>query len=229
MKRCFVMMAMLAASVCCIWADDYKLEQINGKYLCRGEAECKHSENTTFGATVLWALEQTKTEKEQGAAQKFDTQSMRLTIKPNIVPEGTTDRSYSCQLTIAVSKGKLSFLIEKAKCVPNNVLGTFTAINLDKINLEKKPQHKMYIEEFDLVCQKFVKGMLEDILNRDINLENSEAISKGQVVKGMDQSEVKMAIGKPRDVTENTQRVMWTYATGKIVVFENGKVTGILN
>ena len=117
----------------------------------------------------------------------------------------------------------------KAKCVPNNVLGTFTAINLDKINLEKKPQHKMYIEEFDLVCQKFVKGMLEDILNRDINLDNWEAISKGQVVKGMDQSEVMMAIGKPRDVTENTQRVMWTYATGKIVVFENGKVTGILN
>ena len=229
MKRCFVMIAMLAASVCSIWADDYKLEQISGKYLCRGEVDCKHSDNATFGATVLWALEQTKTEKEQGAAQKFDTQSMRLNIKPNIIPDGTTERSYSFQLTIAVAKGKLSFLIDKAKCVPNNVLGTFTAIALDKINLEKKPQNKMYIEEFDHECQKFVKAMLEDILNRDINLDNWEAISKGQVVKGMDQNEVMMAIGKPRDVTENSQRVMWTYASGKIVVFENGKVTGILN
>lgn len=71
--------------------------------------------------------------------------------------------------------------------------------------------------------------MLDDILNRDINLDNWEAISKGQVVKGMDKDEVMMAIGKPRDITENTQRVMWTYDSGKIVVFENGKVTGILN
>lgn len=229
MKRCIVMTVMLAVSVCCIWADDYKLENVNGKYLCKGEVDCKYSDNATFGATVLWALGLTKNENEQGAAQKFDKQAKRLTIKPNIVPEGTNEHTYSCQLTIAVIKGKLNFLIEKVKCVPNNVLGTFTAISLDKINLEKKPQNKAYIEEFDLTCQKFVKGMLEDIINRKINLDNWEAISNGQVVKGMDKDEVMMAIGKPRDITENTQRVMWTYASGKIVVFENGKVTGILN
>ena len=229
MKRCIVITAMLVVSVCCMWADDYKLEKVNGKYLCRGEVVCKKSDNATFGATVLWALGISKNENGQGAAQKFDTQAMRLIIKPAIIPEGTTEHSYTCLMTIAVMKGKLNFLIEKVKCVPNNVLGTFTAISLDKINLEKKPQHKALIEEFELTCQKFVKGMLDDILNRDINLDNWEAISKGQVVKGMDKDEVMMAIGKPRDITENTQRVMWTYDSGKIVVFENGKVTGILN
>ncbi len=220
---------MIIVYVCCIDAEEYKLEKINGKYLCKGEVDCIHSDKATFGATVLWALEQTKTEKEQGAAQKFDTQSMRLTIKPKIIPEGTTEHNYICNLTIAVAKGKLNFVIEKVKCVPNNILGTFTAINLDKINLEKKPQHKKYIEEFDIACRIFINSMLDNIINRDINLNNWEAISKGQIVKGMDPNEVLLSIGKPEDISENTQMVMWTYASGKIVVFEDGKVTGIVN
>ena len=172
---------------------------------------------------------QAKDEKEQGGANKFDAQSMRLTIMPKLPIEGITERVYTCQLTLSVVKGKLGFLIEKAKCVPNNVLGAIAAINLDKINLAKKPQNKQYIDEFAIVCQSFINDMLSEILNREVNLNNWEAIKKGQVVKGMDQSEVKMAIGKPSDITENTQRVMWTYASGKIVVFENGIVTGMLN
>ena len=229
MNRLFVLIVVQLAIACTINAEEYKLEQINGKYVCMGEVECKHCDNATFGAAVLWALEQAKDEKEQGGANKFDAQSMRLTIQPKLPIEGITERVYTCQLTLSVVKGKLGFLIEKAKCVPNNVLGAIAAINLDKINLEKKPQNKQYIDEFAIVCQRFINDMLSEILNREVNLNNWEAIKNGQVVKGMDQSEVKMAIGKPRDITENTQRVMWTYASGKIVVFENGIVTGMLN
>ena len=45
----------------------------------------------------------------------------------------------------------------------------------------------------------------------------------------MDPNEVLLSIGKPEDISENTQMVMWTYASGKIVVFEDGKLTGIVN
>ena len=48
-------------------------------------------------------------------------------------------------------------------------------------------------------------------------------------MKGMNPKEVILAKGKPLTITENSQRIMWSYDSGTIVMIENGIVSGVIN
>lgn len=225
------LLLLLLLSILCInlqAENTYKFEKQGNKYVCQGEIDGKEDDKATFGACVLWALEQTKETDKKSALKKFDLSAMHLTFNPSISLSEVADRKYSFQLILSVNKGKLSFLVQKVKCSPNNVLGMFSSTAIDKIDLQKKPENKVMIDEFTVLCDKYVTEMLRSILSREINLTYWEAAVRGQIVKGMDADEVKMAIGTPEEITENSQRTVWTYADGQMVVFEDGVVTGSL-
>ena len=74
-----------------------------------------------------------------------------------------------------------------------------------------------------------MQTMLTEIINADIKLNNWNSIVEGKVVKGMTANEVKLAMGIPLSITENSQRTMWSYVSGTVVMFEKGVVTGVIN
>lgn len=203
----------------------YKLENTGGKYVCRGEAACRLDDKETFGSAMLWALEQGGKESGKGIMNTYDTGALTITMKPTI---DAGENNYVFNLTIQVGGGRLQFLVEKIKCVPKGMLGGFTTVNFDKVNLEKKPKLKEFIDRFDGLCDSYMQKAVTEIVAKNTDLKNWEAITKGQVVRGMSEKECLMAVGKPSQVTENTQRVQWTYESGMIVVFENGVVTAIV-
>ena len=100
---------------------------------------------------------------------------------------------------------------------------------MDKLNLEKKPQNREYVDKFSVLCSRFMQQTMQEILASKVDLSHWEAIIEGQVVKGMNTNEVILAKGKPLTITENSQRIMWSYESGAIVMIENGIVTGVLN
>lgn len=223
-KALFIFMAVLAVSAQA--QQTYTLEHKDGRYLCTGEAECTKADKKVFGGAVLWALEQAgATEKAKSAIEAYDINKLTLTVKPTM-PAG--DYNYIFNLTMQAKDGKLLFLIDRIKCVPKGAFGGLGTINFDRVNLEKKPQQKEYIDRFGSMCDGYVKQMLAEVLGKDMDLTHWEAIVKGQVVKGMTENECLMAAGKPATVTENTQRVQWTYESGMIVVFEEGIVTAVV-
>lgn len=204
----------------------YTLELKDGRYICTGAADCDKDDKAVFGGAVLWALEQAgAADKAKSAIVDYDAGKLMLTVRP-AVPAG--DYSYTFSLTMRAKDGRLLFLIEKIRCVPKGVLGGLSAISFDKVNLEKKPQQKEYIDRFGEMCDDYVKQMVSEVMKKDMNLTHWEAIVKGLVVKGMTENECLMAVGKPATVTENTQRVQWTYGSGMIVVFEQGSVTAVV-
>lgn len=224
--RKFLFLFMTLLSVAAYGEQTYKLENYNGRYICRGEAACRLDDQQTFGSAVLWAMEQgDPAAGSKGILESYDAGTHRVVMKPTL-PAG--DNSYVFNLTMQVSGGKIEFLVEKIKCVPKGMLGGLTAINFDKVNLEKKPKQKEFIDQFDALCDTYMQRILTEITSKEGNLGNWEAINKGQVVKGMTEKECLMAVGKPATIVENTQRVQWTYESGMIVVFENGIVTAIV-
>lgn len=108
-------------------------------------------------------------------------------------------------------------------------MAVFKTVSLDKLNLEKKPQNKEYVDKFSVLCNQFMQQTMKEILGENIDLSHWEAIINGQVVKGMNPNEVILAKGKPLTVTENSQRTMWSYESGSIVMIENGIVSGVIN
>lgn len=225
-KVLLLLTVLLAASVSVMAEDTYKLENKNGRYICTGTADCGKADKAVFGGAVLWALEQAgASEKAKSAIESYDANKLTMTVKPS-VPSG--DYNYNFYLTIQVNDGKMEFLIERIKCVPKGVFGGFSAVTFDKVNLEKKPQQKEFIDRFGAMCDGYVKQMIAEIHSKDMDLTHWEAIVKGQVVKGMTENECLMSVGKPATKTENTQRVQWTYESGMIVVFEEGVVTAVV-
>lgn len=226
MMRKFLLLFVTLLSVAAHAEQTYKLEKVDGKYICRGSVACRLDDRQTFGSAVLWAIEQGDDEKSsKGIMEAYDAKALTVAMKPTIA---AGDNNYVFNLTMQVQGGQLEFLVEKIKCVPKGVLGGFTSVNFDKVNLEKKPERKELIDRFETLCDTYMQNILAEILSKEGNLGNWEAISKGQVVKGMTEKECIMAVGKPASVTENTQRVQWTYESGMIVVFEDGIVTAIV-
>ncbi len=204
----------------------YSLENKGGKYVCTGESDYTKETKNMFGGVVLWALEQTPADsKQKMPILSCDVKTYTMTARP-LIQIG--DYNYSVYLTIQLNNGKLQFLIDRIRCTPKNSIGGLGGVNLDKINLAKRPQQQEHIDRFKAMCDGYVKKMLAEIQSKDMDLSHWDAISKGQVVKGMTEDECKLAVGNPMNVVENAQRVQWTYAGGLIVVFEDGKISGIV-
>lgn len=203
----------------------YTLEKKDGKYVCQGSAACGNNDKSTFGSAVLWVLEQTGDINEN---KTYDALKMQLHARPMISAGEEAQRSYTFNLTLQVKKGTLTFLIDKIRCVPKGFLGGFTTVNFDKINLEKKPGQQEFIDEFATLCDIFAQRMVESIKANDVPMGNWEAIIQKQAIKGMNENECILAMGKPERITQNSQRTQWLYASGAIVVFEKGIVTAVV-
>ncbi len=220
----FAIMVLLASAAHA--GNTYTLENKDGRYFSAGAITIGKQDKEIFGAAVLWALEQAgTTEKAKSAIVSYDPNTLKLTLKPS-VPSG--DYNYTFLLTMQAKDRKLLYLIEGIRCMPKGVLGAFSTVNFDKVNLTKKPQNKEFIDRFDAILDEYIPIITTAVKGKSMNLTHWEAIVKGQIVKGMTENECLMAAGKPDTVVENTQRTQWTYESGMIVVFENGKVTAVV-
>lgn len=208
---------------------NYKLELVDGKYVCQGSSECNTDNKKAFGSAVLWLLEQQLDGKSNDAHRKIDTKNYTVKARMNLDCDGNeVVQNYTFDLIMRVAGGKLDFNICNIRCTPRNFLAGLTNVSLDKINLTKKPKQKVYIDNFDAVCNKYVSDMLAVIRGTNVDLSHWEAIQQGQVVKGMSENECVLAVGKPDNVTSNSQRVQWQYESGMIIVFEGGKVSAVV-
>lgn len=208
--------------------ETYKLENVNGKYVCQGSVNVSKNDKAIYGGMVLWALDQVVDANAKNAATLVNTAELSVSMRPSVQVEDETIQNYSFNLTLQAKNNHLTFLIDNVRCTPKGFFGSITAVNLDKIKVEKKPKHKVLIDEFALLCNSYVQEMIIKIKGRSSNFTHWEAIQQGQVVKGMNENECLIAVGKPDTITQNPQRVMWQYGTGMIVVFENGEVTGLV-
>lgn len=227
MKTVILAVMMILTATFAYAQDGYSLTKEGSSYVCKGAKPCKIDEKTTFGSAALWAIEKSSNIVEN--TLKCDAKKLSLSVSCNIAEDENSDKVYTFQLNIAVNKGKIEFLIKDIKCAPKGVLAVFKTISFDKLNLEKKPQNKEYIDKFSVLCSHFMQQTIQEILDSKVDLSHWEAIIEGQVVKGMNTNEVILAKGKPLTVTENSQRIMWSYESGAIVMIENGIVSGVIN
>lgn len=57
MRHLFVLLLLLT-TLCARAEGDYKLELVDGKYVCQGSSECNTDNKKAFGSAALWLLEQ---------------------------------------------------------------------------------------------------------------------------------------------------------------------------
>lgn len=207
----------------------FSMKNDNGKYSCSGCSDCRYDEKNTFGSAVLWTLENELQDKDMKAGAEFDYG--HYVIKTYAcVSDDSKENNYMFTLQMAVGNGKISYLVDDIRCIPQK--GVFAAMKVvvfDKLNLKKKPQNQTFVDQFNSLCNNYISKAINNILKINPNIKHWDNIAAGQVVKGMFPNEVKLSKGKPINVSENSQRVVWTYDSGTVVMFENGIVTGVVN
>lgn len=200
----------------------------NGKYVWYGESGILHGKETTYCSAVLWALEHEA--RVAGKESPLSINFGQFTLdKKAEVAIGNAERSYCFRLHIGVEPEKLLFRASEVKCIPKGALAALKVTNLDKVNLDKKPQNQVYFDEFNSLFQNFTTKAVNDIIGTEVKVQHWDEIVNGHIQKGMTPAEVKLSKGNPSRVSENTQRIVWTYESGTIIMFENGLVTGIVN
>lgn len=221
-------MALLSLFTIVVSAQEkYQLTKEGNSYICKGAEPCKLDDNSTFGSIVLWALDNASNTEEK--PMKCDAKQLMVSMNCSVAESDDADKVYTFNLSIGVNKGNIVFLIKDIKCAPKGVFAVFKTITLDKLNLDKKPQNKEYVDKFAILCDRYMQQILNTILSSNLKITHWDNIVAGQVVKGMIPDEVILAKGKPLAVTENSQRIMWNYESGAIVMIENGKVSGVIN
>lgn len=207
----------------------FDMERKNNKYACEGSATSQFGDKDLIGRAVLWALDNECQGQEEKYKPEYNLAQKTLKIRGTFCGSNA-DNHYTFTLQMMAAEGKLFYLIDNIRCVPQKgVFAAMKVIVFDKINFDKKPQDKFYVDEFHSLCKQYIDNVMQLIFRTNIQINYWEEIERGAVIKRMNPNEVRLAKGNPINISENSQRVVWTYDSGTVVMFENGKVTGIVN
>jgi len=123
----------------------------------------------------------------------------------------------------------LSFLSSNIVYESKNIFKELKDTPFEKLDTKKKPNQKIYIDEFTLGNSLFLSGMFKFIqTNQYEPITHWEEISKEKVVKGMTRTECKLTAGKPINIRIMGSKERWMFNNDFIVIFEDEKVSSVL-
>lgn len=131
---------------------------------------------------------------------------------------------------VEVDNGVLAFMIPDIVVRYKDKLIINKKTSFHKFNLEKKEQHRKFVEEFSLLNSRYLDQMANATAYSTIeNVNDWAAVKKGKAAKGMNFTEVLLTEGKPDNIIESGEITKWMYDSTLIIIFTNGIVERIVN
>ncbi len=99
----------------------------------------------------------------------------------------------------------------------------------EKLQPEKKPKHKIYLDEFAILRQSACQRMLEAVsANEPPVITHWREIKEKNIVKGMTEAECILSLGKPASVQKKDGKAEWMYDSYTYLFFENGVLSSFI-
>ena len=155
-----------------------------------------------------------------------DYENMRFTMAYSIVQEG--GNTFTADLTIQVGQHRMVYLVSNIKGLPNGLSAFLGATSFNKMNPEKKPKQQEMITEFETLNKKELQALLKYVDTKSTVTSRWEAITQGQLEKGMTEDEVILILGKPVDVQKSGSTKQMMYNQFTYVFFENDVVKSFM-
>lgn len=135
-----------------------------------------------------------------------------------------TENRYNYTLSVKVSEHIITMLASDiVNVASSSVIKFVKKLPFERLQPEKKPKHKDYLEEF----AKLYKSNIEQILtfittNKLPSITHWNEIKESNVVKGMNEIECLLSMGKPISRKDQGDKSEWMYDTYTYLFFENG-------
>ena len=207
----------------------YSLSEADGKLVVSDFVDFAGlTSEQIFVNALLYAIDAGTYQKEN--IESIDFAKKCFVMKQYIKSTQEVDVTYKCSTKFQIAEDNLSFLSFDIVYESKNIFKELKDTPFEKLDTKKKPNHKIYIDEFTAGNSLFLSGMFKFIqTNQYPPVTHWEDISKGKVVKGMTETECKLAAGKPVHVRIMGNKVRWMFNNDFIVLFEDGKVSSVLN
>ncbi len=193
------------------------------------ELEGQSGETILINA-LLYAIEHV--DKATESIESVDYDSKRFIVNRFIsVGEGRDEKQFACKMAVQAADGILSF-------VDYDIMAGFKEKGIlsrkmpfEKLKPVKKEQHKEVAEAFSLQNSIYLKGLKEFVAeNKPQPITHWKEIEAGKVVKGMNETEARLAVGTmPSNVRVSGSKTRWMMNNEFVIIFTDGVVTTVID
>ncbi len=184
------------------------------------------SRETIFVNSMLEILGNLDPEIEE--IEKIDYENMRFCVVRS-APDEEHLATYNYTIAVQTTKDMLTFLVTDISIGYKEKGLIPRTLAIEKMKPFKNARHKELIEQCAVSISNYVNRLLTAVTSQAApSITHWKDIIAGQVVKGMNQSEVMLLKGKPTSNRANGSRTKWMYGNEYVVIFTDGAVTNII-
>ena len=187
-----------------------------------------------FLNALLWNIDNRQlpdNEKEETNDPGIETDYDKLQFSFSLswINPKTASR-YRCLLSVKVSENIITMLTSDITYEAETaVIKLVKRLPFEKLQPDKKPKHKEYMDEFAALHRRYVEEMLTAIAaNQPPVISHWTEIREKNVAKGMTEAECLLAIGKPASIQKQGTKTEWMYDSYTYLFFENGVVSSFI-
>lgn len=186
-----------------------------------------------FLNALLWMIENREPENSEAEENKssfevdYDKKQYLLELMQTHPKSASR---YRCRFSVKVTDNIITVLASNITYeAETGVIKLVKRLAFEKLQPEKKPKHKEYLDEFAALHKETVKRMLEAIVTHPAPaITHWTEIKNKEVVKGMNKQECLLTFGKPASVQKQGNKEEWMYDSYTYVFFENETVASLI-
>lgn len=139
------------------------------------------------------------------------------------------DVIYSCKIAFKATDGALSFRMYDIVSSYKDIGVVSKKADLRSLLESKKDRQKEMAEKFLFFNSSYIRDIAEGIArDKAQKVTHWNTIAESDVVKGMNETEVKLAVGLPESIREQNGKVTWMISYSFIVIFKDGVVVRVV-
>ena len=187
------------------------------------------SQDEIFTGALIFIKNNINPEMELIETVDYDSRRFILARKTE-QGEGKNTSAYEYIMAFQMADNIISFITYdiSAKYREKGIIPI--KLELEKLKPQTNERHKELVTEFSYLNSKYLLDMADFIKSNPLpQISHWKELKEGTVVKGMNETEVKIIYGRPYSERLTGQRNKWMYEDNTVVIFTNGIVTTIIN
>lgn len=206
----------------------YPLTVYGKKYIVSGFTSFGGlNDETVYANALLWAIDNISPKMRENL-NNINIAGKSFEAFVSLAPEAKANNVYHCKAVFHAASGKLVFHISEIVMESSSILGS-KVTPFEKLTPEKKETHKEIIEDFT-AAESLMLNKLFDFIhnNKPQPITHWEEIGFKKAVQGMNETECKLACGKPQNIQDNGGEIQWMYTSSFYLFFKNGILDTII-
>ncbi len=188
--------------------------------------------NQIFIAALVYAVDcLDRSEKSVDEISAVDYESKRFVVsRKEVFREGTKQVcAFKAINAFQCADDMLSFSTYDIEVTYREILIN-RARAIESLNDMKNERHKELFEDFSYVNSRYIANMVEFIkAHPALKVTHWNEIKNQEVVKGMNPTEVKLAVGAPVTIRETSGKTKWMYSNNFVVIYKDGIVSAVID